>query len=246
MNQYEHTIQVYDLKPYLCELDVLIIEIKDDIVSFDESIFYPLGGGQPGDTGRIILPNGDEFSIIDTFRDVLNYNKIWSKLDTKLDKIWQGSIVNTYLNWERRYNHMQMHTCMHLLCSLIDAPVTGCSISESKARLDFDLPDPIISKEEITVKINDLINKSLEIKSKLITKSELDQNLELIRTLDASPPIYNNIVRLIEIESIDIQPCGGTHVINTKEIKKVVCTKIKKVSKLNRRIEISWDSNFEN
>lgn len=241
MNKEIFTIQVYDFNPYLSELDSLIIEIKEDLISFDESIFYPVGGGQPGDTGKIVLSNGDEISIIDTFRDVLNPNQIWSKLDSRLDKIWEGKIVKTYIDWERRYDHMQMHTCMHLLCSLIDAPVTGCSISASKARLDFDLPDPTINKDDITNSLNLLIDKGLKVKSKLITKDELEERSEIIRTLEVSPPIYNNAIRLIEIENVDLQPCGGTHVSNTKEIKKVVCKKIKKVSRLNRRIEISWE-----
>lgn len=242
INQYKFTIQVYDSYPYLYKLDSLIIEIKDNLILLDETIFYPAGGGQPGDTGRFILPNGDVYRVIDTFRDKQQFNQIWLKLNQSLEKTWQGKIINTYIDWERRYRHMQMHTCLHLLSSLIDAPVTGCSISEDKARLDFDLPNPTINKETITNHINQLINKKLKVTTKLITQNELNRDSKLVEMLSTVLPTNNNAIRLVEVENTDIQPCSGTHVTCTNEIQRVICTKIKKISRLNRRIEIGWDN----
>ena len=244
INQHKFTIPVYDSNPYLYELDSLILEIKDDLILLDETIFYPVGGGQSGDTGQLTLPNGEIVFVVDTFRAKEEADQIWLKLNKSIGKTWQGKVVNTVIDWDRRYRHMQMHTCMHLLCYLIDAPVTGCSIGEDKARLDFDLPNPTVNKEEITREINELIRKGFRVISKLISQDELNHSSNLKSKLTSLPTGHHNHIRLIEIENIDIQLCSGTHVRNTNEIQSVVCTKIKKVSKTNRRIEISWDKNF--
>lgn len=232
------TIPIYDTEPYLKELETSIIAINENAICLSESIFYPTGGGQPGDTGQIILNDDARYSVVDTFRDSIEPSKIWLRLDTTdtLDTLL-GQSVKVILNWDERFSYMQMHTALHLLCSIVDAPVTGCSISKDKARLDFDLPESTVDRKSITSQINSLIEKAIPVKSYSAPKSEI---IDLIRTSTVSPPAYDGLVRLIEIEGTDIQPCGGTHVRNTNEISELICSKIKKVSKHNRRIELSW------
>ena len=129
---------------------------------------------------------------------------------------------------------------MHLLCSIINAPVTGCSIREDKARLDFDLPESKFDKEYITNTLNELISKNLDVRAFNVTTEQLQSIPSAIKTVNVAPPEQNNSIRVIEVQEADMQPCGGTHVKNTSEISSITCSKIKKVSRLNRRIEITW------
>ncbi|ACR12627.1 alanine--tRNA ligase [Teredinibacter turnerae T7901] len=234
------THPIYDDEPYSKTLEASLLAIKENFALFDKTIFYPLGGGQPGDTGTLEFPDGTSRNVTNTYRDREQTQQIWLELDTPLSEEHIGLSALQTLNWDRRYRHMQFHTCLHLLCALVDAPVTGCNISEDKARLDFDLPEPSVTKEGITEELNALIQKAAAVTPASITPEELASNTDLIKSADVAPPAYNGRIRLVKIEGIDTQPCGGTHVKTTSEINTVVCTKIKKVSKSNRRIEISW------
>ena len=192
---------------YLKDFDATILNIDSNKIILDRTAFYAKSGGQPGDIGKIIL-NGKEINIIDTVYD--NKQNILhvceNSNDLKIDEKIKGKI-----NWEIRYKHMRMHTALHLLCSLIPYDVTGGQISYEKSRLDFNADDKI-EKEEIENKINQLVKDDHEISYQWITLEELDNEPDLVRTMSVKPPRTNNKIRLVKIGSIDLQPCGGTHV----------------------------------
>ena len=219
---------------YLKDFDATILNIDSNKIILDRTAFYAKSGGQPGDIGKIIL-NGKEINIIDTVYD--NKQNILhvceNSNDLKIDEKIKGKI-----NWEIRYKHMRMHTALHLLCSLIPYDVTGGQISYEKSRLDFNADDKI-EKEEIENKINQLVKDDNEISYQWITLEELDNQPDLVRTMSVKPPRTNNKIRLVKIGSIDLQPCGGTHVKKTKEIGNIRIGKIENKGKMNRRVNLS-------
>ena len=219
---------------YLINFDATILNIDSNRIILDRTAFYAKSGGQPGDIGKITL-NGKEINIIDTVYD--NKQNILhvceNSNDLKNDEKIKGKI-----NWEIRYKHMRMHTALHLLCSLIPYDVTGGQISYEKSRLDFNADDKI-EKEEIENKINQLVKDDHEISYQWITLEELDNEPDLVRTMSVKPPRTNNKIRLVKIGSIDLQPCGGTHVKRTKEIGNIKIGKIENKGKMNRRVNLS-------
>ena len=219
---------------YLKDFDATILNIDSNKIILDRTAFYAKSGGQPGDIGKIIL-NGKEINIIDTVYD--NKQNILhvceNSNDLKIDEKIKGKI-----NWEIRYKHMRMHTALHLLCSLIPYDVTGGQISYEKSRLDFNADDKI-EKEEIENKINQLVKDDHEISYQWITLEELDNQPDLVRTMSVKPPRTNNKIRLVKIGSIDLQPCGGTHVKRTNEIGNIKIGKIENKGKMNRRVNLS-------
>ena len=219
---------------YLKDFDATILNINSNKIILDRTAFYAKSGGQPGDIGKIIL-NGKEINIIDTVYD--NKQNILhvceNSNDLKIDEKIKGKI-----NWEIRYKHMRMHTALHLLCSLIPYDVTGGQISYEKSRLDFNADDKI-EKEEIENNINQLVKDDHEISYQWITLEELDNEPDLVRTMSVKPPRTNNKIRLVKIGSIDLQPCGGTHVKKTKEIGNIRIGKIENKGKMNRRVNLS-------
>ena len=219
---------------YLKDFDATILNIDSNKIILNRTAFYAKSGGQPGDIGKITL-NGKEINIIDTVYD--NKQNILhvceNSNDLKIDEKIKGKI-----NWEIRYKHMRMHTALHLLCSLIPYDVTGGQISYEKSRLDFNADDKI-EKEEIENKINQLVKDDHEISYQWITLEELDNQPDLVRTMSVKPPRTNNKIRLVKIGSIDLQPCGGTHVSRTKEIGNIRIGKLENKGKMNRRVNLS-------
>lgn len=228
-------------EPYTRALEATILHVDGDQLLLDRTIFYPTGGGQPGDTGTLTLADGRQLTVTDTARDPDNPELIWHRVatDDTDDAPHPGQAVHCEIDWDRRYRHMRMHTCLHLLCSLIDAPVTGCSIAADKGRLDFDLPDPV-DRIIVTEKLNHLIHQGLDVRH---FYTEPESIASLVRTEAVSPPVLQGAVRMVEVTGTDLQPCGGTHVQNTREIGSVICTKIQKKSKTNRRFSLTWQDN---
>jgi Ser-tRNA(Ala) deacylase AlaX len=234
------SIPLFDELPYERSFDATIIERKDNLIALDRTLFYPVGGGQPGDTGDISLAHGGQLRIVDTYRDETDRSLIWHRLDESADAWQAGAKVSAQIDWAARYVNMKMHTCLHLLCSLIDAPVTGCSMGQGKGRLDFDLPEMTLTKDQISEALNALISQRIDVETRLISPDQYDTALALVRNRYALPPRSASAVKMIEVRGIDIQPCGGTHVRNTAEIDRVVCEKIDKKGKQNRRIVLRF------
>jgi len=144
------------------------------------------------------------------------------------------------LDWDRRYKLMRMHSALHLLCGSVDGAVTGGSVGAEKSRLDFDL-DEAPDKEALTAKLNAAVDADADVAISWISDEELDANPDLVRTMSVKPPRGSGRVRVIDVQGIDLQPCGGTHVKKTGEIGRLRVGKIEKKGRQNRRINIHFD-----
>jgi misacylated tRNA(Ala) deacylase len=222
---------------YLKQCDAKVIEQQDNKIALDQTVFYPVGGGQPGDTGWLIRQDGAAVAVLDTIKD-RDSGTIWHIIDEGL-LLEQGERLSAEIDWERRYSLMRLHSCMHMLCAIVPAPVTGGSIrDEGTARLDFDLPEPP-DKAALNDQLNALTSSDHAMHLKWITDEEMQAQADLVRTMSVKPPMGSGRVRLVEFAEVDLQPCGGTHVANSKEIGAVTIQSIKKKGKLNRRITIA-------
>ena len=229
------TEELFRNDSYLKELDVIISDITPEGLIFDKTIFYPEGGGQPGDEG-FVTSDKNKTRVLGT--KYINQKLVHLVEETQDFK--KNDKVKLELDWSRRYSHMQVHTCLHLLCSIIPYPVTGGSIGDGRGRLDFDL-ETKPNKEDVLNSLNKLISDDHTVSISSITDDELDQNPDLVRTMSVKPPRGSGTIRMIKIgENIDFQPCGGTHVNKTSEIKLVKSVKIENKGKMNKRIIVNF------
>jgi misacylated tRNA(Ala) deacylase len=208
-------------------------------IRLDRTVFYPTGGGQPGDSGVLRLPDGSEIRIVDAVKadgpDTVLHLPAEGSAPPAL-----GTAVTAEIDWERRHRLMRMHTCLHLLCAVVTGDVTGGQVGDGKGRLDFNLPDTKLDKDEITATLNRLIAEDHAVKVRWITDDELAATPDLVRTMSVKPPAGEGRVRLLDIDGVDLQPCGGTHVAHTAEIGPVEVTKIENKGRQNRRINIAF------
>ncbi|HXP75613.1 MAG TPA: alanyl-tRNA editing protein, partial [Stellaceae bacterium] len=208
-------------------------------IQLDRTVFYVMGGGQPGDSGTLTLAGGSVVRIADTRKgdgqgEILHVPEAGQPVPQPGDK------VVAEIDWQRRHRHMRIHTSLHLLCAVIPAGVTGGQIGDGKGRLDFDTQDTL-DKDAIAEQVNKLIAEDHAVGVRWITDGELAAKPDLVRTMSVKPPSGQGRVRLLDIEGVDLQPCGGTHVARTGEIGRVVITKIESKGKHNRRVNIAFD-----
>ncbi|MBV8650995.1 MAG: alanyl-tRNA editing protein [Alphaproteobacteria bacterium] len=223
---------------YLRSVSATVTSVDERGIRLDTTVFYPMGGGQPGDIGVLRRAAGD-ITIVDTVKgatpdEVIHVPAPGSALPAP------GETVTAEIDWARRHRLMRMHTCLHLLCAVVPGAVTGGQISDGKGRLDFDVPGATLDKDEINGKLNALIAADHEVKPRWISDEELASRPELVRTMSVKPPTGHGRVRLLDIAGVDLQPCGGTHVRRTGEIGPVVIGKIENKGKQNRRINITF------
>ena len=228
------TSEIFRDDPYKKECEAKILDFGDNWIILDQTVFYAEGGGQLGDTG-LIKAGQQEIQIENTIKENDLIKHIFnSKFDFEI-----GDNVTCIIDWDRRYKLMKMHTSLHLLCSLVNAKVTGGSVGDGKGRLDFNL-DFKPNKEELKDNLNDLIQGNHDITISWISAQELDKNPNLVKTMSVLPPRTNGSIRMVRIGyNIDYQPCGGTHVKNTSEIGLVEINKVENKGKLNKRVAIS-------
>ena len=221
---------------YLKSCSASVTATGENCVFVDQTVFYPLGGGQPGDTGTISW-NGGNARVVDTrYVD----GDIGHLLEDGAECPAVAADVELELDWDRRYVHMRMHTTMHLLGSILQYGVTGGNISADKSRLDFDMTDTV-DKEAVSTALAALVAEDHAVSCRWISEEELDANPELVRTMSVQPPRGRGSIRLLEIEGVDLQPCGGTHVRSTAEIGAVRIGKVEKKGRQNRRVNIHLD-----
>ena len=225
---------------YLKEAPATVTLINDlGGIVLDQSIFYPTGGGQPGDAGQLSW-NGGSCTIATTVKGEGEQIVLVPAEGSDVPEV--GTEVTQIINWDTRYRLMRVHTALHLLSVVIPLPVTGGAIGADKGRLDFDMPDHPGEKEALAAKLQDLIDRDMEVTTDWITDAELDANPGLVKTMSVQPPRGAGKVRLVRIgtadEQIDLQPCGGTHVARTGEIGKIAIGKIEKKGRLNRRVNV--------
>lgn len=247
---------------YLQECSAKIIAITEEGVVLDRTVFYPLGGGQAGDAGWLLPPDGLEIAIADTRKckdaegkpaagilhvfaspagqqpaeilreQLLNYERLKN----------DSAPITARIDWQRRHRLMRFHTATHLLCHVVPQLVNGCSITPDYARMDFNMTDPL-DKDALTEALAKLVDAALPVAVGSITEAELDANPALVKSMSVSPPRGSGVVRTIRVgheQLIDLQPCGGTHVANTSEIGRVVVTKIEKKSATTRRVVLNF------
>ncbi len=224
---------------YLRDCAATVLSVREDggIVT-DRTVFYPTGGGQPGDTGVLVGADGREVAVVNTVYGETR-RQIVHLLAEGAPRPAAGEAVTLRLDWDRRHRLMRMHTCLHLLSVVLPHPVTGGSIGAEEGRLDFDIPDMTMDRDEMTARLNELIGSGAAVSHRWITDAELDANPALVKTMAVAPPRGTGRVRLVEIAGVDLQPCGGTHVANTAEIGRAEVTKIEKKGKINRRVRVS-------
>ena len=206
-------------------------------IRLDRTVFYPTGGGQPGDTGSLQPATGAAIPILDAVKgegpdDVLHI----AAGDAPLPP--PGTPVTAAIDWRRRFRHMRMHTALHVVCALVDAEITGAAVGEHKSRIDLDWPRPDMTKDELTARIAEVAAADRPVRARWIADEELDRRPELIRSMSVKPPRGSGRVRLLEIEGIDLQPCGGTHVSRTGELGAVAVSKIENKGRHNRRVNL--------
>jgi len=221
---------------YLKEADATVTAVEEGVVRLDRSIFYPTGGGQPGDSG-LLRWDGGEAKVVDSVKadggDVLHI------LAPNSAKPAAGTKVHAILDWDRRYRHMRMHTALHVMSAVIKGNVTGGQVGADKSRLDFNLEGGVPTKEWVTDEINKLLAVDRPVVPQWVTDEELNSRPELVKTMSVRPPTGAGRVRLLSIEGVDLQACGGTHVARTAEIGRVECAKIENKGKMNRRFIIA-------
>ena len=224
---------------YAKSCDAIVTHLDERGIQLDRTVFYPTGGGQPGDIGMLRSSAGD-IAIAGTVKggadeapDTVIHVPV---ANARMPAV--GETVIAEIDWTRRHRLMRFHTSMHLLCSIVPGAVTGGSIGEDKARLDFDVATDSLDREAIESRLSALVAGAHEVTSRWIADDEMAARPELVRTMSVKPPTGQGRVRLLDIEGVDLQPCGGTHVRNTSEIGRVVITKIENKGKQNRRIII--------
>jgi misacylated tRNA(Ala) deacylase len=220
---------------YLKSCTATVTAVGEKGILLDRTVFYPTGGGQPGDRGILTLGDGRTIDIIDTVKmddDIAHVPAAGASLPAA------GEQVTAAVDWQRRYRHMRMHTALHVMSAVIKGDVTGGQVGADKSRLDFNLGGDVPTKERVTEEINRLIALDRSVTPRWITEDELAARPELVKTMSVRPPSGAGRVRLLEIDGIDLQACGGTHVVRTGEIGRVECVKIENKGKMNRRFVI--------
>lgn len=239
------TEHLYRDDAYLRSSEATVSEITPEGgIILDRTCFYPNGGGQPGDCGSLELEDGTRIPIATTV-----YSKDRTQIvhvpaeGTQLPQdLSAGTNLTAHIDWETRYKRMRVHTALHLLSVVLPFPVTGGQISDGTGRLDFDIPEATLDKEELTAKLQDFIAGDYAVTQEWITDEELESNPGLVKTMSVKPPMGSGRVRLIRIgKDVDLQPCGGTHVSQTAQIGTAAITKIEKKGRQNRRVRIQLE-----
>jgi Ser-tRNA(Ala) deacylase AlaX len=239
------TVAIHRQDAYARQCEAVVTCVTDDGIELDRTVFYPLGGGQAGDVGTLLLADGTRLPVIDarkSRRDDATPDDTLHVLDPESgwpSRLAVGTAVTAEIDWDRRYRHMRFHTATHLLCAVVRELVDGCSITADYARLDFAMTAPL-DKSAVQQGLDELIARGLPVGCEWISDDELRANPQLVKSMSVSPPIGFGRVRLVRIAEVDLQPCGGTHVRNTSEIGAMRVAKIEKKSARTRRVVLEF------
>ena len=225
---------------YLRSCEATLIAADDKGLRFDRTVFYPTGGGQPGDVGVAKFADGTIIAIVDAVKGEAP-DEVVHVTAPGAPRPPIGTKAVLELDWARRHRLMRMHTCLHLLSAVLPYPVTGGQVSDGKGRLDFDMSEAPPDKDTITAKLNELVASDRPVNPRWVTDAELDSNPELVKTMSVKPPRGSGQVRLIEVDGLDLQACGGTHVRRTGEIGAVRVRKIESKGRQNRRVLLEFE-----
>jgi misacylated tRNA(Ala) deacylase len=227
---------------YLKDCEARVVSVGDQGIVLDRTVFYATSGGQPADTGVLATADGVKIPVANVVYLDAAKTEIAHVPAPGSPALAVGDIVTARIDWDKRYARMRMHTALHLLSAVLPYAVTGGSVGDSESRLDFDIPEAGLDKDEITAKVNEMIATDAAVTSRWISDEELAANPGLVKTMSVKPPMGTGKVRLIEIATperrLDLQPCGGTHVRQTGEIGAVRVSQIEKKGKQNRRVRL--------
>ena len=227
------TEELYRDDPYATSAEACVVAADARGVVLDRTVFYPRGGGQAGDSGSLVRADGSPIVVSDT---VKAEGQILHVAAAPLEP---GETVTARIDWERRHRHMRFHTATHLLCAIVPHQTNGCSITADYARLDFDMVEPL-DRDHLERELARLVAEAHDVRTVWMTDEELDAKPELVRTMSAKPPRGVGRIRLLEIDGVDLQACGGTHVANTREIGALRVAKIEKKSARSRRVVLEF------
>ncbi|MCR4467599.1 alanyl-tRNA editing protein [Burkholderia sp. SCN-KJ] len=231
---------------YLTQCEAVVTAVGEDGIRLDRTVFYPLGGGQAGDSGALTLPDGSTIAIVDTRKakfegatpdDAVHVPEAGQ--EARVAALAPGARVVADIDWLRRYRHMRLHTAAHLMCAVLPYPVDGCSVTADYVRLDFATSDTI-DRVDVERRLAELVNGAHAVTTEWITDAEMAERPELVRTMSVKPPLGLGRVRLLRIEGVDLQPCGGTHVRNTSEIGDLRVARLEKKSARTRRLVLEF------
>ena len=225
--------------PYQRDCEARVVTADARGLVLDCTIFYPHGGGQPGDTGTLTRSDGSTIPVIDTLKGETR-GEIVHVLPAGAAAPRAGETVSLALDWDRRYAHMRLHTACHLLSAVLPYPVTGGSIRRDSARLDFDMPASAAHRDKIMAHVNALVDADHPVSGEWMDEDAFLARVDLVRTLAVAPPRGGGRVRLVRVEGVDLQACGGTHVAQTREIGPIVVEKIENKGRQNRRVTIAF------
>lgn len=231
--------------PYLAEITAVVTAAGPDGFELDRTVFYAASGGQPGDTGRFVAADGRAGRVADTRHPDGDRARILHLVGPGDTAPAVGETVTLALDWERRHRLMRMHSALHLLSVVLPFGVTGGQIGEDKGRLDFDMPEPPADLAAVEDALNAHVSAALPISAEWITEEELAARPEMVKTMKVKPPVGQGRVRLVRIgiggATLDLQPCGGTHVASTAEIGPLRIGKVEKKGRENRRVNLHFD-----
>jgi len=233
------TEELFREDAYLRSCEATVTAVDDGGIRLDRTVFYYNSGGQPGDTGVLRTADSREVRIVDCVKDRESRAHLHALADGAA-RLVLGDRVTAEIDWPRRHRHMRMHTCLHLLSALVPGAITGAALGDTKGRIDLDAPEPL-DKGRLAADLKRVIDEDRPVRISWITDDELAAKPELVRTMTVKPPTGQGRVRLIEVEGIDLQPCGGTHVRSTGEIGAVRIGKIDKKGRHNRRINVLFE-----
>jgi misacylated tRNA(Ala) deacylase len=227
------TEELFREDAYVKTAQARVVSCDERGVVLDRTVFYPRGGGQAGDSGALLRADGSPVAISDTVKAE------GAILHVAAAPLEAGETVTARIDWERRHRHMRFHTATHLLCAIVPHQTNGCSITGDYARLDFDMVEPL-EREHLERELARLVAEAHDVRTIWMTEEEMDAKPELVRTMSAKPPRGVGRIRLLEIDGVDLQACGGTHVANTREIGALRVAKIEKKSARSRRVVLEF------
>ena len=231
------TEEIFCEDPYAKSCDAKILTVDENGIELDQTVFYYESGGQPGDWGSLSIKSTRIINIVDTQKDKSN-GRIIHIPGSRALPLSVGDVVSADIDWKRRYRLMRMHSALHALCAVVPAQVNGAKVDVERSRIDFNPDGVSVEKISIQSAVDTLIAEDRPIVARWITDEDLVRQPELIRSMSVAPPMGTGRIRLIDIDGVDLQPCGGTHVASTKEIGKLVIGKVENKGKYNRRVNV--------
>lgn len=236
---------LFRTEPYAKGCEAVVTSVVEGRgVELDRSVFYAMSGGQAGDTGWLIGADGTRVQVVDTVHPERDRGRVLHVLEDSAVLPRMGEAVTLELDWERRHRMMRMHTALHLLSVVLPFGVTGGSITAEKGRLDFDMPEPPEDLDAVAESLSAIVARDLPVSDEWITDAELLARPEMVKTMAVQPPMGQGRVRLVRIgtpeDTVDLQPCGGTHVRTTGEIGPLRIGKIEKKGRNNRRVNLHF------